>query len=161
MDQAILPAIKPSPSTTRLPFRVLIIPYRRLRVVPEYLISKKAGTHCWQSVVGSGENQESPMEAAKRCFETLTQMKGTNWIQLDTQTMLPKTFFKGHENWKQVAHVIPQYCFAVETQGEPQPNIHHIFRWCSGSAAEKLLSYDSNKVAIWEIEAALRPSAGY
>ena len=71
--------------------------------------------------------------------------------------MLPKTLFKGHECWENIAHVIPQYSFAVETSGEPQPNIHHIFKWCSGSAADKLLSYDSNKVAIWELERRLDP----
>ena len=156
MDYAPLVATKPAPAT-RLPFRVLVIPYKRERVVPEYLIAKKAGTHCWQSVVGSGENQETPIEAAQRCFKDRTFMQGKNWVQLDTITMLPKTLFKGHEQWQQVAHVIPQYCFAVETTGEPQPNIHQIFRWCSGAAAEKLLAYDSNKVAVWEIERRLDP----
>jgi len=50
--------------------------------------------------------------------------------------------------------VIPEYCFAVEL---PHKNIrlsdeHTLFAWVDYHTAMARLQYDSNKVALWELD---------
>ena len=50
--------------------------------------------------------------------------------------------------------MIPEYCFAVEL---PHKNIrlsdeHTLFAWVDYATAMQRLQYDSNKVALWELD---------
>lgn len=51
----------------RSQFQVLIIPYRIARDgTPEYVVTKRSDMDAWQFLSGGGEDQETPMEAARR-----------------------------------------------------------------------------------------------
>nr|MBF4359652.1 NUDIX pyrophosphatase [Vibrio anguillarum] len=71
--------------------------------------------------------------------------------------MLPKVYYVDHENWANHRFVVPEYSFSVRVFAEPQlSNEHTNFRWCDFQEASELLKYDSNKIALWELEQRLK-----
>ena len=50
--------------------------------------------------------------------------------------------------------MIPEHCFAVEMQSEDIAisHEHGCFEWVDYSIAKERLKYDSNKVALWELD---------
>ncbi|MBR96790.1 MAG: NUDIX pyrophosphatase, partial [Euryarchaeota archaeon] len=81
-----------------------------------------------------------------------TALVGVNWLQLDSTCTLPKTIFNDHMYWPKHLHVVPEYAFSVEVQGDPLLSSEHSeYRWCDAIQAQKLLKYDSNRIALWEL----------
>ncbi len=77
---------------------------------------------------------------------------GVNWLQLDSMCTLPKTIFNDHMYWPKHLHVVPEYAFSVEVQGDPLLSSEHSeYRWCDAIQAQKLLKYDFNRIALWEL----------
>ncbi|MEN2272156.1 NUDIX pyrophosphatase [Vibrio diabolicus] len=136
----------------RAPFQVLVFPYRIFNEQPRYLIGKRSDNGVWQAVSGGGEDSESTIEAAKRELKEETGLIGSDWQQLDSMCMLPKVYYAGHENWTNHQFVVPEYSFSVRVSTEPQlSNEHTKFRWCGFQEASELLKYDSNRIALWEL----------
>ncbi|MER2493662.1 NUDIX hydrolase [Catenovulum sediminis] len=136
----------------RAPFQVIVFPYRRAGNEIEVLIGQRSDDGSWQAISGGGEDQESPIEAAKRELSEESGMIGTNWLQLDSKVMLPKIFYKGHEHWGGNVYVIPEFAFATEVTGTAVNSEEHSeLRWVSTVTADTLLRYDSNKIALWEL----------
>ncbi len=136
----------------RAPFQVLVFPYQILNEQPRYLIGKRSDNGVWQAISGGGEDSESILEAAKRELEEETSLIGCDWQQLDSMCMLPKVYYSGHENWTNHQFVVPEYSFSVRVSTEPQlSNEHTKFRWCGFQEASELLKYDSNRIALWEL----------
>ena len=66
--------------------------------------------------------------------------------------MLPKTMFHGHELWTEHPYVIPEYAFGVQVAQQPRISEEHSeLRWCDYAEAYNLLRFDSNKIALWEL----------
>ncbi|KLV09793.1 NUDIX pyrophosphatase [Photobacterium ganghwense] len=144
----------------RAPFQVLVLPYQMTDNVPRFLIALRSDNGVWQAISGGGEDSESLVEAAKRELAEETKLVGSNWQQLDSMCMLPKVFYSGHENWAGHQYVIPEYSFSVQVTSEPQlSNEHTEYRWCSYQEANKLLKYDSNRIALWETHERLRSTS--
>lgn len=56
--------------------------------------------------------------------------------------------------WGEECLVIPEHCFAVKMHSK-KINIsdeHGCFEWVGYSTAKQRLKYDSNKVALWELD---------
>ncbi len=141
----------------RAPFQVLVFPYQILNDQPRFLIGQRSDNGVWQAISGGGEGSESFLEAAKRELKEEASLVGYNWQQLDSMCMLPKVYYAGHENWANHQFVVPEYSFSVQVSTEPQlSNEHTKFRWCSFHEASELLAYDSNKIALWEINQRLK-----
>jgi dATP pyrophosphohydrolase len=135
----------------RAPFQVLVLPYRKVTSGFEVLICRRSDDGFWQAPSGGGEDQESPLDAAKRELFEETQLTGLNWKMLDAMCMLPRIYYKDHEHWDRHPYVIPEFAYSVLVKGCPVLSSEHTeFKWCSQSEAIEYLKYDSNKIAVWE-----------
>ena len=74
------------PKVTRAPFQVLVYPYRRVDDGAfEYALLRRSDAGYWQAVAGGGEDDETPLEAARReAYEEAGIPPGSPFLQLDT-----------------------------------------------------------------------------
>ena len=136
----------------RAPFQVLVFPYKQQDETVLFLICLRKDLGFWQPISGGGEDNETSLEAAKRELNEETALLGKNWLQLDSMCTLPKIIFNDHKHWPNHLLVVPEYAFSVEVTGEPTLSSEHTdYCWCDSIEAQKLLKYDSNKIALWEL----------
>ena len=140
---------------TRAPFNVLVFLYRKCALGTfEYAVFQRADLGFWQPVAGGGEEDETPAQAARRELLEETGLDcGGNLFQLQTVEPIRVTEFSESRHWGEDLYVIPQYCFAVEVkQGEIRLSDEHTdFRWLGYSEADRLLKYEGNRTALWEL----------
>jgi len=137
---------------------VLVIPYFKEEDTILYGILKRSDmTDCWQFVAGGGEEEDlSPLVSAKReAFEEAAIPADARFSQLETISSISTEHFpKARKGWGAECLVIPEYCFAAQM---PHKNIqlseeHTQFAWVTYETAVQKLQYDSNKVALWELD---------
>ncbi len=143
----------------RAPFQVLVFPWRQTDSGNyEYAIFKRGDDGCWQGLSGGGEDNEKPIEAARReANEEANIPTEADYIELDTVASIPAHIFAGHENWGKDTHVIPEYSFGVDFSDDTiklSPE-HSEYRWVSLDQARELLQYDSNRTAVYELDCRL------
>lgn len=140
----------------RAPFQVLIYPYRRVSASDfAYAIFKRSQAGYWQAIAGGGEDDETPLEAAKReTFEEARISCESEFIQLDTIESIPVTEFNDSYLWGDDTYVIPQYSFGVLVNEEPivLSHEHSEYRWLSYQEAIAIVRFDGNRTALWELE---------
>ena len=139
----------------RLPYQVLVFPYFKKRGNYLYAIFKRRDLKFWQGISGGGEGNEIPLQAAKR--ETFEETKiDSELIQLDSGTTIPVENL-GNYRWKGVL-VVPEYAFGVKARSRKLEisHEHSEYRWLSYEKANRLLKYDSNKTALWELNHRLK-----
>ena len=141
----------------RARYQVLVLPYKKLDGGTLYCIFKRSDMDAWQFVAGGGEDEDSsPLISAKReAFEEANIPFGAKYDALETKCSISTECFKrARLVWGESCLVIPEYCFAVEVadgkiglSGE-----HTNFEWVDYPTAIQRLKYDSNKVALWELD---------
>jgi dATP pyrophosphohydrolase len=136
----------------RAPFQILVIPFRRTAAGLEFAVLKRSDADYWQFVAGGGEDGETPVQAAQRETKEEVGIVG-DLTKLDSLATLPKDCFAAADSWGEDVYVIPQHCFAVTV-----PNVdirlspeHTEFQWVSYEQACRLLKWDSNRNALWEL----------
>ena len=148
----------------RLPFQVLVYLYRPLPGGEfEYALFQRADHGCWQAIAGGGESiasaDETPLEAARRETREETGLAPeAPFIQLQTVEPIPVTEFSARANWRPDLYVIPQYCFGVQAPAaELRLSHEHItYCWLPFPEACRLLKFDGNRTALWELDCRLR-----
>ena len=119
----------------------------------------RTDNNIWQFVAGGGENRETPLEAAKReTFEEIVVMP-TNIQQLECVAYVPAEVIaeSRRQHWDKNTVVIPEYSFAFECDSEPTLSHEHSeYKWLTYDEARKLLKWDSNKVAMYEIDSIIK-----
>ncbi|MFC2095811.1 NUDIX pyrophosphatase [Candidatus Bipolaricaulota bacterium] len=138
----------------REPHQVLVLPYRRTPSEVKVAVFRRAGTSMWQFVSGGGEDGESPVEAAQREMrEELNLDVDGQLRQLDSMATIPKNVFEDVPCWDDDVWVIPEHCFAVDVHDATLVlSIEHDeLRWVTVDQACKLLTWDSNRTALWEL----------
>lgn len=144
----------------RAPFNVSVYPYRQVSDNEfEYALLKRSDAGFWQGVSGGGEDDETPLEAAKReTYEETGIPSDSPFLQLDTVEPIPVTEFRDSYLWGEDVYVIPQYWFAVRVRDSTLvlSREHTEYRWLRYEEAHRMLKYDGNKVALWELGARLR-----
>jgi dihydroneopterin triphosphate diphosphatase len=140
---------------TRAPFQILVFPYRQ-QTLPtlEYAIFCRADDRCWQGIAGGGEADETPRQAAQReSFEEAGIPATCTFLQLETINSIPVVHFRDSYQWGEAKFIIPEYTFGVNTDGVELTisREHDAYQWMSFAAATKLLTYDGNKIALWEL----------
>lgn len=142
----------------REPYQILSIPYRIVDNKPLFCIFRRADSSCWQFIAGGGENGETPAQAAKReTFEEIG-IEPNNINQLTCIAYVPAEVIatSKRQHWDKNTFVIPEYSFAFECYSEPiLSNEHTEYKWLTYDEARKLLKWDSNKVAMYEIKCLL------
>ena len=145
----------------RAPFQALIIPFMIENNNTKFAIFKRTDRAIWQFISGGGEDDEMPIEAAKReCFEEAEIPLDTVLYKLDTINTIPAEIFdeKHTKNWDKNCFVIKEYTFAIRLEKDiiKISDEHSEFRWVDYNEAIELLKYDSNKTALTELRARIR-----
>ena len=145
---------------SRAPFQVLVLPYRRRQDgVIEYAVFRRADRGAWQGIAGGGEDLESPEAAAAReAFEEAGIPPSRLCTRLASVGAIPVEHFVEREAWSPALRTIPEYCFGVDVADHTirlSPE-HSAFRWLEFGQACALLEWESNRVALRELDATIR-----
>ena len=143
----------------RAPFQVLVIPFRRTAAGTEFAILRRSDAGWWQFVAGGGEDEETPIQAARReTREEIGLSDAVQWIALDSMNTVPKSSFGAADSWAPDFYVVPEHCFAVDA-GEHSIRLsreHTEFLWAQYDEACRVLMWDSNRNALWELNERLK-----
>lgn len=139
----------------RLPFQILVFPFRKNKSGDfEFALFRRRDDKYWQGIAGGGENNETPLDTARReSFEEAQIPLCSRFYQLSSICSIPVSNFPAQNEWPRDLYVIPEYPFGVELK-EQNINIsdeHLEFKWANFRQAEELLKWDSNKTALWEL----------
>ncbi|MBT3231321.1 MAG: NUDIX pyrophosphatase [Calditrichaeota bacterium] len=145
---------------SRAPLQILAIPFHRKQDDSlEYAIFKRSIGEFWQFISGGGEDDEKPIETARReGFEEAQIPPESNYSYLDTLNTIPVVGITGKFTWGEDVFVVPEHTFSVEIH---DPNLtisdeHTEYRWVDYDTAVKMLKWDSNRNALWELRERLR-----
>ena len=141
----------------RAPFQILVIPFRRTTAGPEFAVLKRSDADYWKFVAGGGEDGETPPQAAQRETQEETGLVGT-LASLDSFSTVPKPCFAAADSWGPDVFVIPQHCFAIDAGSRDiaLSAEHTELRWLPFEEASRLLEWDSNRNALWELNERLK-----
>jgi len=142
---------------SRAPFQVIVLPFRHSQGgFLEYAIFKRRDEEYWQFIAGGGENTEKPIESAKReAFEEAGISPKSKYIILDSCNTVPVEGVTGEFTWGKDVYVIPEYTFGAKSDSDviTLSKEHTEYRWVSYEDAMAMLKWDSNKNALWELNA--------
>lgn len=142
----------------RAKYQVLVIPFFITGDTVLYCIFQRSDMeNCWQFVAGGGEEEDlTPLISAKReAFEEAGISSDAHFTQLETTSSISTEHFpKARRYWGERCLVIPEYCFAaaLTEQKVVLSDEHTQFEWVDYDTAMERLQYDSNKVALWELD---------
>ncbi len=138
----------------RAPFQILVLPYWMMGGgTIEYAVFRRSDQGWWQGIAGGGEDDETPLEAAKReSYEEAGISPDSDYTKLDSLSTIPVVGICGFA-WGEDVLVIPQYCFGVCVKDDnlKLSHEHTESRWLPYGQARELLKWDSNKNALWEL----------
>jgi dihydroneopterin triphosphate diphosphatase len=139
---------------SRAPYNILVIPYSLIKNDLVVALFYNRDLSMCQFIAGGGENNEDPFDAARR--EAIEEggifADDINWIKLDSMASIPRTAFPGAE-WPSDIYVIPEYSFAVlhDSLEISLSHEHGRYEWVKYDEAYKKLTWDSNRVALFEL----------
>ena len=140
----------------RNPYQILLIPFSLFKKELYVYIFKRSNGGWWQFVSGGGEDEESIAETVLRELEEETGIRiDGELIELQAIASIPVSAFNDKFiHFKNDTYVIPEYSFAVNIEQSliQLSNEHSSFRFVKAKDAYKLLRYDSNKTALFELE---------
>jgi dATP pyrophosphohydrolase len=141
----------------RAPFQVVIFPFRRLDRATEFAVFRRSDLHFWQGLAGGGQEDESPVQAARReAFEEAAVPFDAPYFALSWTSSVPVSCIgaAARAHWPADLYVIPNHAFGVEVGAEFQPVLskeHSEFVWCAYDDAYQRLHFESNQVALEEL----------
>jgi dihydroneopterin triphosphate diphosphatase len=144
----------------RAPLQVLVLPYRRSGTRLEVGVLHRSDHDLWQFISGGAEVGETAAAAARREAREEAGLPDTlRYEPLATTTMLPACWFAAWPTWPAELLVVPEQSFAVDIGSHDLALSaeHRARRWLGYDEAIRLLSFDSNKTALWELHERLYP----
>lgn len=149
--------------TKRAPFQVVVFPFRRSAEGVEYAVFRRSDNGWWQGLAGGGEGEETPAEAARReAFEEGNVPLDAAYFALDSSDMVPVRFILESKrlHWPANTLVIPNYSFAVDCTGHQfvLSHEHDAVQWAAFDLAERCLTLDNNRAALWELDQRIKRS---
>ena len=137
----------------RAPFQILAIPYRVRDGQPQFCVLHRADFDQWQFIAGGGEDDETPLQAAKREILEEGGITVSEILQLDSICSIPTEIFpkRREYGWREDLYVIPEYAFAFACDDLVLSHEHTECVWLSYTEAREKLHWDSNKTALYEL----------
>ncbi len=139
----------------RAPYQVLVFPYfvsSQNKIT--FCIFKRSDLSVWQGISGGGEDIETPLDAAKREVREEAGIIVTekSFVPLKSICNIPVTAIGGAIWGKDISEV-PEYPLGLEVQDQDiQLSTEHTeYKWLSYSEALKKLEWQSNKIALTEL----------
>ena len=144
---------------SRAPYQVLVIPYNKVENTIRYCAFERKHP-MFQFVSGGGEDEETPIEAAKReCFEE-ARIQSDAFTKLTSLCYIPTCIFSENQRraWGEEVFAIPEYAFGVELKStDIIISEEHIgYKWGTYEEAVSLLEWDSNKTALYELDCRIK-----
>lgn len=143
----------------RIPKQVLIIPYRIIDNKIEYCVFKRNDLKTWQWVAGGAEDFDANiLESAKRELYEETQIKDVKIERLELITKIPVVNIVKEFRWGKDIFYAEEYAFSANIKDKEivLSEEHEEYKWLDYEEAKKLLRYDSNKNALWELDVKLK-----
>ncbi len=141
---------------SRAPFQVLVLPYFRSmsgKVLYSIFRRTTRSGGYWQGIAGGGEDDETPLAAARRETAEEAGIPSTQqFVKLHAMCMIPVVNVCGFV-WGPDVLVIPEYAFAVQADRQELhlSDEHAEYRWVEYDEALRSFHWDSNKSALWEL----------
>ncbi len=139
----------------RAPYQILVFLYvKDADGQIKYCIFKRGDLKVWQGIAGGGEIGESPIQSAIR---EVNEEAGTpldsKIMQLSSVSSISVTEISGFI-WGEDTLVITEYSFGIEQTSEEikLSDEHTQYKWLSYEEAFKMLNWDSNRTALWELD---------
>jgi len=142
----------------RAPFQILALPYKKCDEEFLFCIFYRADYNLWQFIAGGGEDEETPIEAAKREILEESKIDVNNILELKSMCYIPTYIFseKYRCNWPSDTYVVPEFSFGFECNGNIELSQEHTeYMWVSYEKALEKLKWDSNKTALYELNCVL------
>jgi len=144
---------------SRAPYQVLVIPYNKVENTIRYCVFERKHPMI-QFIAGGGEDEEAPIEAARReCFEE-ARIQSDDFIKLTSLCYIPTCIFSENQcrAWGEEIFIIPEYAFGVELKStDIIISEEHIgYKWVTYEEAVSLLKWDSNKTALYELDCRIK-----
>lgn len=143
----------------RAPFQILAVPYRFIENELYFCVFHRTDSDVWQFIAGGGEDNEKPIETALREIKEETGVTAEKLTELKSVAFVPAVVVAENmrTHWNKNIFVIPEYSFAFECSADPTISHEHSeYQWLPYDTARKLLKWDSNKVAMYEMMCRLR-----
>ena len=138
----------------RAPYQILIFPYIKTSDgFLKYCVFKRNDLKVWQGIAGGGEEGETPTQtAAREANEEAGISLKSQITQLTSVSSIPVTAISGFI-WGENTLVIPEYSFGIKLLSEEIKLSHEHFqyKWLAYEEAHKMLTWDSNRTALWEL----------
>ena len=139
----------------RATFQVVVFPFRQRGESVEYAVFRRADAGYWQGIAGGGEDDESPLEAAKRETEEEAGIPSTStFYRLDAVSSVPVYHFAPRTEWPKDLYVTTNYSFGVDC-GSTEIVLSHEHTevaWLPFLEAHNILKWDNNRTALWELD---------
>ena len=142
----------------RAPYQVLALPYRQRGGEYEFCVFHRADNGQFQFVSGGGEDGETPEVSVVREIWEETGLKEARITRLTSMAYIPVNIFspKYLDFWPKNTFVIPEYSFAYSCENEIVLSDEHTeCFWLCYEKARELLTWDSNKAALFELNCRL------
>jgi dATP pyrophosphohydrolase len=147
---------------SRSPINAIVIPFRQKEDGTfEFAVFHRTDNSMWHFVSGGAEDDETAFDAAQReAKEEADIPSDSNWIKLDSRASIPRTAYPATSHWPDDLFIVPEFSFAVNADDHEiiLSDEHDEVRWLSFEGAADLLTWDSNRVALWELNERLRSS---
>jgi dATP pyrophosphohydrolase len=142
----------------RIPLQVLVLPFRQgTDGTIEYAIFRRAdyADDCWQGLAGGAEVGESAEQAARReAMEEAGIPLDAPLISLDAVASVPASHFRDRHLWRPDLYVVTERTFGLRLDHRVAITLSHEHtdhRWVAYAEAARLLRWDSNRTALWEL----------
>ena len=142
----------------RAPFQILAIPYRIIGSMLVFCVMHRSDIDQWQFIAGGGEDDEKPIQSAKREIYEETGAQVDTLIPLTSMCHIPASIFpeKYLKNWSHDTYVMPEYSFAFQCNSDIVLSHGHIeCAWLPYDEAFTKLKWDSNRTALYELKCRL------